>query len=334
MTAMLYRGEHRRFRRLFEQRLDELREAVACPVEPAFHRSQVATSDVRNLGVALSLELPQYEHRPVVVGELPHALVHSLLEVALAVEVVRARGRVFELQRAVVGLPVLLDCLEQHERVPAAVAELVLRQVRRDRVDPGRELLGLVEPVQVPEYADEDLLDQVLGSFPVPDRAVDEIEQPGLVAVDQGAERLMVAGQVLEHHLAIVKLVQRLALQRAGGDGGLCLPFEGCSHKTGSVVSARNDPGTGRDLLLRSDLSHEPYPSPGDFTAISLSGKTTTSSYKSSAGAAHVNIVHPRGHCNRTAMSQAPKKRFPIKDSDNRLPVTNLAIPNFPQDFG
>src|SRR2546422_7550050 len=91
MTALLFRGEHRRFRRLFEQRLDELREAVACPVEPAFHRSQVATSDVRNLGVALSLELPQYEHRPVVVGELPHALVHSLLEVALAVEVVRAR---------------------------------------------------------------------------------------------------------------------------------------------------------------------------------------------------------------------------------------------------
>src|SRR5216117_2107631 len=60
----------------------------------------------------------------------------------------------------------------------------------------------------------------------------------------------MVAGQVFEHHLAIVELVKRLALQRAGGDGGLCLPFEGCSHKTGSVVSARNDPGTS-DLLLR-----------------------------------------------------------------------------------
>src|SRR5437773_322483 len=202
MTAMLYRGEHRRFRRLFEQRLDELGEAVARPVEPAFHRSQVATGDVRNLGVALSLELPQYEHRPV----------------------------------------------------------------------------------QVPEYADEDLLDQVHGPLAVPNRAVNEIEQPGLVAVDQGAERLMVAGQVLEHHLAIVELVKRLALQRPGGDGGLGLPFEGCSHETGSVVSARNDPGTGRDLLLRSDLSHEPYPSPGDFTTISLSGKTTTSSRQTSAG--------------------------------------------------
>src|SRR2546426_6902385 len=328
MTAMLYRGEHRRFRRLFEQRLDELREAVACPVEPAFHRSQVATSDVRNLGVALSLELPQYEHRPVVVGELPHALVHSLLEVALAVEVVRARGRVFELQRAVVGLPVLLDRLEQHERVPAAVAKLVLRQVRRDRVDPGRELLGLVEPVQVPEYADEDLLDQVLGSVAVSDRAVDEIEQPGLVAVDQGAERLMVAGQVLEHHLTLVKLVQRLALQRAGGDGGLCLPFEGCSHKTGSVVSARNHPGTGRDLLLRSDLSHEPYPSPGDFTAISLTGKTATSSWKSSAGAADRNILHLRWNCNVTGMSQAQTKGRHIKGRENRLSGPHFATPS------
>src|SRR5207247_10342135 len=195
--------------------------------------------------VARALELPQYERRAVVVGELPHALVHRFVEVALAVEVVRARGRVFELQRAVVGLPVLLDRLEQHERVPAAVAELVLRQVRRDRVDPGRELLGLVEPVQVPEYADEDLLDQVLGPLAVPNRAVNEIEQPGLVAVDQGPERLMVAGQVLEHHLAIVELVKRLALQRPGGDGGLGLPFEGCSMRLAPLFQLETTPELG-----------------------------------------------------------------------------------------
>src|SRR5438034_4318406 len=313
MTAMLYRGEHRRFRRLFEQRLDELGEAVARPVEPAFHRSQVATGDVRNLGVALSLELPQYEHRPVVVGELPHALVHRFLEVALAVEVVRARGRVFELQRAVVGLPVLLDRLEQHERVPAAVAELVLRQVRRDRVDPGRELLGLVEPVQVPESADEDFLDEVLGPFAVPDRAVNEIEQPGLIAVDQGAERLMVAGQVFEHHLAIVELVKRLALQRAGGDGGLCLPFEGCSHKTGSVVSARNDPGTSETSSCAGTLSHEPYPSPGDFTAVSLSGKTTTCSRRTAAGCGVDQYRPPEVTLQRDGGVTGPSETLPYK---------------------
>src|SRR5438876_1158843 len=214
MPAMLYRGGQRRFRRrLFEQRLDELREAVACPVEAAFHRSQVATRDVRNLGVALPLELPQYEHRP----------------------------------------------------------------------------------------------------FAVPDRAVNEIEQPGLIAVDQGAERLMVAGQVFEHHLAIVELVKRLALQRAGGDGGLCLPFEGCSHKTGSVVSARNDPGTSETSSCAGTLSHEPYPSPGDFTAASLSGKTTTCSRRTAAGCGVDQYRPPEVTLQRDGGVTGPSETLPYK---------------------
>src|SRR2546427_9132951 len=51
--------------------------------------------------------------RSVMGGELADALVHRLLQVALAVQVVRPRRRVLKLERAVVGLPVLLDRLEQ-----------------------------------------------------------------------------------------------------------------------------------------------------------------------------------------------------------------------------
>src|SRR3989442_7533638 len=170
MTAMLYRAGSDGFQRLLEQRLDELGEAVAGPVEPALDRPQIAAGDVRDLRVALPLELAQHEHGPMVDGELPDALVHGLLEIPLAVEVIRPGGRVLELQRAVVGLPVLLDRLEQHERIAAAVAKLVLGQVRGDRIDPRRELLGLVEPVQVAKYADKHLLHEVFSPLAIADR--------------------------------------------------------------------------------------------------------------------------------------------------------------------
>src|SRR5687767_3928195 len=106
-----------------------------------------------------------------------------------------------------IGLPMLLDRLKQHQRVATAVAQLVLRQVGGDRVDPRRELLGLVEPVEVSEYAYEDLLHQVLRALPVTDCSVDEIEQPGLIAVHEGAERLGVPRQVLEDEPAVVELM-------------------------------------------------------------------------------------------------------------------------------
>ena len=78
--------------------------------------------------------------------------------VALAEQVVRPRLGVLELQGAMVLLPVLPDRLEEDQRIPAAVAQFVLGQVGRDRVDPRRELLPLVEAVQVPVHADECLL--------------------------------------------------------------------------------------------------------------------------------------------------------------------------------
>src|SRR5437879_4951669 len=89
MTAMLYRAGSDGFQRLLEQRLDELGEAVAGPVEPALDGPQIAAGDVRDLRVALPLELAQHEHGPMVDGELPHALVHGLLEIPLAVAVIR-----------------------------------------------------------------------------------------------------------------------------------------------------------------------------------------------------------------------------------------------------
>src|SRR5438094_626772 len=141
-----------------------------------------------------------------------------------------ACGAVLLQERAVVRLPVLFDRLEQHQRVAATVPELVLGQVRRDGVDPGRELLGLVEAVEMTEHADEDLLHEVLRALPVSNGPIDEVEQPGLVAVYQGAEGLGVARQVLQHQPAVVKLVQRLALERARRRDCLALPREGCSH--------------------------------------------------------------------------------------------------------
>src|SRR5258706_8405951 len=79
----------------------------------------------------------------------------------------------------------------------------------------------LVETVQVPEHADEDLLHQIFSPFSVADRAVDEIEQAGLIAVDQRSERLGGAPQVPHHDVAIVQLLQNLALQGAGRLDGL-----------------------------------------------------------------------------------------------------------------
>src|SRR5438128_107158 len=199
---------------LLQQRRDQLSEAVPGPVEPALHGAEVARGDLGDLLIALALELAQHEHHSVMLGQPHDAPIHRVLQEPLAVQIVGPRGRILELQRPVVGLPVLLDRLEQHQRVAATVAQLVLGQVRRDRVDPRRELLGLVEAVQVPEHPDEHLLHQVLGPLPVPDGPVDEIEQPRLIAVDQGAERLGVATEVALHHLAVVELVERCPLQR------------------------------------------------------------------------------------------------------------------------
>src|SRR6185437_11613424 len=92
-------------------------------------------------------------------------------------------------------LPVLLDGLEEHERIPRPVAQLVLGQIRGDRIDPGRELSGPVEPVEVSVYPNEDLLHEILSALPVSNGAVDEVQQPSLVALDQFLECALFAVQ-------------------------------------------------------------------------------------------------------------------------------------------
>src|SRR5882724_8110352 len=136
----------------------------------------------------------------------------------------------------------LLDRLKQHERIPAAVPELILRQVRRDGVDPSRKLLGLVEAVEVPEHTDKDLLHEVLRPLPVSNGPIDEVEQPGLVAVHQGTEGLVVAREVLKHQPAIVQLVQRLALEGARRRDYLAIPLESCWHGALPVRACTSSP--------------------------------------------------------------------------------------------
>jgi len=96
----------------------------------------------------------------------------------------------------VVGLPVFLDRLEQHERIPAAVAQLVLREIRGNGINPGRKLLRLVEAGEMTMHANEDFLHQVFSALPVTDGPIDEVEQPALIAIDQLLKRLRIAIQM------------------------------------------------------------------------------------------------------------------------------------------
>jgi hypothetical protein len=58
-----------------------------------------------------------------------HRLLDELPQVALPIQVVGTGMRILELERTIVVLPVLLDRLEQHERVAGAITQLVLGQV-------------------------------------------------------------------------------------------------------------------------------------------------------------------------------------------------------------
>src|SRR5437879_1552687 len=145
-----------------------------------------------------------------------------------------------------VRLPRLLDGLEEDQRIAAAIAQLVLGQVRGDGVDPGRELLGLIEAMQMPVDPDEHFLHQVFGALPITDRPVHEVEQPALVPIDESSERLPVAAQMPLYDMRIVELVERLTLERAGG-GRRWRRFEHCPHELLPYKShgVRNGNSTG-----------------------------------------------------------------------------------------
>src|SRR5438105_3140839 len=114
---------------LNEYGADELGEAVPCPVQSTLHRPQIAPGDFGDLLVALALELSENEHLPVVFRQPLDALVHRILQEAFAIQIVRTCGRILELQRPMIGFPILLDRLKEHERIAAPVTQLILREV-------------------------------------------------------------------------------------------------------------------------------------------------------------------------------------------------------------
>jgi hypothetical protein len=120
--------------------------------------------------------------------ELLDGLLDRFAEMPLAVEIVRSRSRILELQWPVVVFPVPTDRLEQHERIARAVAQLVLRQIRRNGVDPGGELARPVEAVNVAIDSHEDFLHQVFRAFTITSGAIDKIQQTILVPIDQFVE--------------------------------------------------------------------------------------------------------------------------------------------------
>src|SRR6266849_8125302 len=106
----------------------------------------------------------------------------------LTVHVIWAGRCVFELERTIVIFEVLLDRLKENQRVTRAVTQLILRQIRGNRIDPGRKLLRAVKAMQVAIDANENLLHQIFRLFPVPNRAVHEVQETRLVACDQFRE--------------------------------------------------------------------------------------------------------------------------------------------------
>src|SRR5687768_18293566 len=77
---------------------NNLREGVPCPVQPRFDRAKIAVRDLGDLLVGLSLELPEDEDMPMMLGQLCHRFLDYFPQVPLPVHVIRPRGRVLELE--------------------------------------------------------------------------------------------------------------------------------------------------------------------------------------------------------------------------------------------
>src|SRR6266550_813916 len=143
--------------------------------------------------VGLALELSQNEHIPVVFWKLGDALLNDLPQMTLTIHVIWTGRRVFELERTIVIFEVLLDRLKEDQRVTRAVTQLILRQIRGNRIDPGRKLLRAVKAMQVAIDTNENLLHQIFRLFPVPNCAVYEVQETRLVPRDQFRERALLS---------------------------------------------------------------------------------------------------------------------------------------------
>ena len=62
--------------------------------------------------------------------------------------------------------------------------------------------------MEMPIYADEGLLDQVLRAIPVADRPVDEVQETRLVALGELVEGMASAVQVLRYKRRVIQLSQ------------------------------------------------------------------------------------------------------------------------------
>ena len=145
----------------------------------------------------------------MVLGQLLHHLLHELLEEALPEEVVGLHRGVLELKRTVVVVPVAGQLLEEDQGAPGTVPQLVLGQVARDRVHPGRELLRRIEAVEVTRHPDERLLHEVLGPVPVAGLPGDEVHETVAIALEEELERAVPSIQVGRHELFVREGVER-----------------------------------------------------------------------------------------------------------------------------
>src|SRR4051812_16071560 len=168
-----------------EPGLDDRCERISSPIQPRFHRSKIAVRDLRDLLVRLAFQLAKHEDLPMMFRQLRHGILDQLAEMSLPVQVVRPCRCILELERPLLVFPIALDRLEEYEWVPRPIAEFILRQIRCNRIYPGGELLRAVESMNVPVHPDEDFLDQILGLLAIPDRSINEVQQPGLIALDQ-----------------------------------------------------------------------------------------------------------------------------------------------------
>ena len=75
-----------------------------------------------------------------------------------------------------IAFPILFDCLEQYERIPTPIPQFILGQVRRNRINPCRELLALVKSLKVSVNTNEHFLNQVFAAFSVTYGAVYKVQ--------------------------------------------------------------------------------------------------------------------------------------------------------------
>ena len=177
-------------------------------MESALHRAEIHAGDLGDLLVALPLEFTQPEDESVMLRKLLDGVLDNPLEESLAVEVVRPHADVFELKGAMILVPVVGQLLEQDEGAPRPVAELVLGEVARNGVDPGRELLARIESMQVSRDTDESLLYEILSPVSVTRLASDEVDEPIPVSIEEFLEGAGPTVEVGGDEFLVAQLIQ------------------------------------------------------------------------------------------------------------------------------